>query len=264
MIRVERNQVDENGAPIEPPASWREAAAEKTADAIADGATHVVTGLYRDQRVRAALEKLFADKCAYCETKGIAGFEWDVEHFRPKGRVAEDGNHPGYYWLAYTWTNLYVSCTFCNQRRKDKPRWNNPTPAGPAAGKVDQFPVDPAQSRVMDPSGNLVTEGRQLIDPCEDDPEEHLSFTAKGRAIARHGSPKGKASIRVYSLNRQRLVDERVVKIHEVFEQIEASVTAGGDRTAATTAVLDVLSRSYKVYAGVARAMQRDPAAFGL
>jgi len=103
---------------------WMTRAANKTTDAINDGPAHVVTDLYRDPNVKAALEKLFNYKCAYCETPGFAGFSWSVEHFRPKGSVAEDRSHPGYYWLAYTWTNLYPSCVFCNQRRHTEEHCN--------------------------------------------------------------------------------------------------------------------------------------------
>jgi uncharacterized protein (TIGR02646 family) len=264
VIHIERDQVDGNGTPIEPSASWLAAAAAKTAEAIQEGPDHQVSDLYSDSRVRSALEKLFADKCAYCETQGVAGFEWDVEHFRPKGRVAEDQTHPGYYWLAYTWANLYLSCTLCNQRRKDKPRWDDPVEAA-AAGKVDQFPLDPPDSRVADPGGVLADEGRLLIDPCEDEPEDHLSFTPKGLAIGRNNSPKAKASIKVYALNRKRLRDARLLKVHEVLAFIEALVNTGAsDRARATSITLQVLSEPNKVYAGVARAIKRDPAAFGL
>ena len=81
------------------PAPWFTPAATKTAEAIAEGPAHQVTGLYKENAVRAALEKLFHNKCAYCESHGMAGYPWDVEHYRPKGKVAyEDDAHPGYYW----------------------------------------------------------------------------------------------------------------------------------------------------------------------
>ncbi|MGD9752053.1 MAG: retron system putative HNH endonuclease [Acidimicrobiia bacterium] len=263
MIHVDRVQHDEAGALVEPASSWRDAAAAKTAEARQQREQHVVTDLYADDRVRAAIEKVFADKCAYCETQGIAGFPWDVEHFRPKGRVAELAGHHGYYWLAYTWENLYLSCVLCNQRRKDKPRWDDPD-AGAAGGKVDQFPVDPESSRAMTPDDDLEHEGRLLLDPCTDDPEEHITFTAKGTAVARNHSVKGETSIRVFVLNRKRLRDARMAKILEVFEHINQNVAAGADRRAAIDATLSVLSGRTKAYAGVARAMRRDPAAFGL
>ena len=49
--------------------------------------------------------------------------------------MAEDSSHTGYYWLAYTWANLYPSCVFCNQRRKDQPTFDDPV-LGPATGKL--------------------------------------------------------------------------------------------------------------------------------
>jgi uncharacterized protein (TIGR02646 family) len=263
MIHVARVQNDETGKQIEPKASWRTAAATKTNEAIADGPSHTVTSLYKDNRVRVALERLFVDKCAYCETKGVAGFEWDVEHFRPKGRVAERADHPGYYWLAYTWTNLFLSCTFCNQRRKDKPRWDNEEEAA-AAGKLDQFPVEPESSRAMAPGEDIEAEQRLLLDPCDDQPEDHISFTPKGSAIVRNGSTQGRTSIKVFVLNRKRLRDARAAKVREVVAHIEENVNAGNDKDVATQATLQVLSQPDKVYAGVVRAIRRDPAAFGL
>ena len=121
MIHVPREQVDGDGKKIEPHSSWKTAAATKTTRAIADHADpdFEFTSTYKTASVKRALEKLFRGKCAYCEWKPGAGSSWDVEHFRPKGRVAERAEHPGYYWLAYTWTNLYFSCQMCNQSRTD-------------------------------------------------------------------------------------------------------------------------------------------------
>jgi len=65
--------------------------------------------------------------------------------------VAEDSSHTGYYWLAYTWANLYPSCVFCNQRRKDQPTFDAPV-LGPATGKLDQFPVADETTGLMPPA----------------------------------------------------------------------------------------------------------------
>ena len=118
MIFVDRNAVDENGEEIRSNDDWFDTAAERTADAIAEGDAHQVDdGVYAHAEVRKSLEKLFFDKCAYCEWKPTGGSDWDVEHYRPKGRVYENEHHPGYYWLVYTWNNLFLSCTHCNQKR---------------------------------------------------------------------------------------------------------------------------------------------------
>jgi hypothetical protein len=54
--------------------------------------------------------------------------------FRPKGGwVQNDGDaltQPGYYWLAYEWSNLLISCQLCNQEfKKNRFPLLNPTRA---------------------------------------------------------------------------------------------------------------------------------------
>ena len=131
-----------------------------------------------------------------------------MEHFRPKGRVQERPEHPGYYWLTYAWSNLYAACQYCNQRRRDKPTWEDPT-EGPAAGKLDQFPLADESTRAMEPGGDLSAEDRLLIDPCEDGPEDYLGYDPDGGIFAIGGAPKGGTSITVYALGRRRLAARR-------------------------------------------------------
>jgi hypothetical protein len=54
-------------------------------------------------------------------------------HYRPKGgfRQRRSGvlKVPGYYWLAYDWRNLLVSCAVCN-RREEGPSRIDPCPPG--------------------------------------------------------------------------------------------------------------------------------------
>jgi uncharacterized protein (TIGR02646 family) len=262
VIQVNRTQNDSQGNPIVPQGTWPTRADAKTLEAIADGAGHLVTDLYKENDLRVALEKLFHNKCAYCESHGLAGFPWDVEHYRPKGRVAEDSTHDGYYWLAYTWTNLYPSCVFCNQSRRDNPTFDDPA-SGAAAGKVDQFPLDPAASRARQPADNIAGEGRLLLDPCADQPEQHIAFNALGEAHERSGSVLGSTSIRVLNLNRKRLRDARLDHLKTIQQLINAQVAVGFEKGLTTTTVLGVFANGDKVYAGLARAARADPAAFG-
>src|SRR5688572_8642628 len=53
---------------------------------------------YKGADVKSALETLFHGKCAYCETRYSASAPVDIEHYRPKGAVAEDPAHGGYWW----------------------------------------------------------------------------------------------------------------------------------------------------------------------
>ncbi|MEW6279442.1 MAG: hypothetical protein AB1758_12505 [Candidatus Eremiobacterota bacterium] len=131
-----------------------------------------------------------------------------VDHFRPKAGVAGVSSHPGYYWLAYVWENLYPTCSLCNCRRRDKPTWQDPT-TGPARGKQDQFPLSDELTRAQGPDEDTSKEARLLLDPCEDDPEAHLMFGPQGVVTARNFSMQGKESIRAFHLSRKRLNQHR-------------------------------------------------------
>jgi uncharacterized protein (TIGR02646 family) len=261
MIFVDRGRLLD-GQSILPRGTWMRRAANKTTEAISDGPAHAVTGLYRDPDVKAALERLFNNKCAYCESPGLAGFPWDVEHFRPKGSVAEDEAHPGYYWLAYTWTNLYPSCVFCNQRRKDQPTFDDPV-LGPATGKLDQFPVADEHYRARTPRDSLADEDPLLLDPCSDQPELHLAFDATGDVSPRGGSTKGDRTIRIFGLKRKRLRNARLDVLATISDLIDANVAAGARRDKATRAVLNVMSRPHLPYSALVSAIRDDPAIFG-
>lgn len=77
--------------------------------------------VYGAAEVKQALRIAQHDKCCFCEAKlGHTQFG-DVEHFRPKAgsrQRPDDRPMAGYYWLAYAWANLYLSCEVCNRRHK--------------------------------------------------------------------------------------------------------------------------------------------------
>jgi hypothetical protein len=79
-------------------------------------------GLYRSRSVKIALQKAQHDKCAICESEVTHIAYGDVEHFRPKAAYRQSASgplvRPGYYWLAYDWSNLLFCCQLCNQRFK--------------------------------------------------------------------------------------------------------------------------------------------------
>jgi len=257
LIHVDRGRLTDTGQAIAPTAAWQARAAAATQLALQEADQHVANdAVYGANPVRAALEKLFFDKCAYCETQVSAGSDWDVEHFRPKGRVAERPTHPGYYWLAYTWTNLYPSCTHCNQRRIDRPRFDDQAPGG-GSGKVDHFPVADEAKRAMSPTHDLSAEKPLLLDPCSDDPETVLAIGVRGLFVAIGGNRRAKTTIDIFGLNRRRrLADARRVWISMLLSAVETAA----DRDQ----LLQVFAAPMHPYAAIARAMLRDPAAFGL
>ncbi len=165
---------------------------------------------YKHPEVKDPLVRIFHGKCAYCESFYSSTQPMDVEHFRPKGAVAEDPAHPGYYWLAATWDNLLPSCIDCNRARKQKDVVEKTTLL---LGKKDKFPV--GGTRAQEPEDLLSAESAYLLDPSRDDPDQFLEFdTELGVVVPRHqtGEPHRRAleSIEIYGLNRSGLVTDRL------------------------------------------------------
>jgi uncharacterized protein (TIGR02646 family) len=178
-------------------------------DAIDRGETATVKELYkRYKEFFFSDDKPFYGKCTYCECYLHRQYG-DVEHFRPKGGINDELgkkiNHPGYYWLAYDWQNLLISCIACNQKVKR-----------------NQFPVvDSKHAKTPD---RILTEQPLLINPTseddQDDPAKHLKIdTTTGYLYGL--TDRGRMCIQVYGLNGcDRLVDERRQACHRVKDLI--------------------------------------------
>ena len=134
----------------------------------------VITHQYASQPVKNRLKDRQYDKCCFSEAKFNGDYP-DVEHFRPKGRVDILGTktvlYPGYYWLAYDWSNLFyckgiVNCTY----------------------KRNFFPLYDEAHRNRSHHDNHI-EAPMIIDPSAEDPRLHIGFhedeirplTEKGR-----------------------------------------------------------------------------------
>ena len=164
----------------------------------------------------------FRGRCAYCESY-IADFQHgDIEHFRPKKGVTDEndfpvrisksdgseGDHPGYFWLAYSWKNLLPSCITCNQ------------PGEEGIGKRNRFPLELPPGHAM--TQKEIANERPLllnpIDPEDDDPEDHLDIELEtGVMTFKNNSKRGEICIKMFGLNtRDQLVRERRTAINEV------------------------------------------------
>ena len=268
MIAVDRSRKDSQGKPIKPNAAWDTLSKNATILAKQEGVAHVVKeSVYGHVEVRKALEELFHRKCAYCETR-LPEVSWDVEHYRPKGRVAESQGHPGYYWLAYTWSNFLAACPACNQSRRDLPTWSDPA-TGAAAGKVDQFPLRDESKRAKKPTDPLEQESPLLLNPCLDDPTPEFKFNPKGQILEMGGSDRLKATLKICNLQRKRLGDARrkiVERTVELLETIKESQNQGNQ--AIENRLRQILKDSFLhdscIYAAVARDVARDPERFGI
>jgi uncharacterized protein (TIGR02646 family) len=166
--------------------------------------------IYRARVVKQALTELFHGKCAYCESRFESTSFGDIEFFRPRSGVTERPDHPGYWWLASSWENLLIVCAECNRVRAIE---------GHRSGKGSRFPVEEEAHRAMRPEDDLRREQPLLLDPCNDNPEEHLVFSDTG--IVSSATPRGQTSIAVLGLNRMLLVAARRRAVQQVDEHFE-------------------------------------------
>jgi uncharacterized protein (TIGR02646 family) len=145
-------------------------------------------------------------KCWYSESKN-SGSDKDVDHFRPKGSVAEDSEHEGYWWLAFDWLNYRYSCTWCNQRRVDIENRTD-------GGKWDHFPLRAGSFRAKKEGDDHDDEEVELLDPIDPHDWKLLTFRSDGQPTPakREGTrehDRAKASIWFYHLDRQEFVKDR-------------------------------------------------------
>jgi uncharacterized protein (TIGR02646 family) len=121
---------------------------------------------------RSQLQALFGTKCWYTETKNH-GTDDDIDHYRPKGRIADRRGHGGYWWEALSWRNFRLSCHRANRLRR------NPE-TGKTYGKGDRFPLIVEADRWMSPAENC-NEQPTLLDPTEPADPPIITFDTDGR-----------------------------------------------------------------------------------
>lgn len=155
--------------------------------------------IYADDSVKEALKTMQHYKCCFCESKFAHISYGDVEHFRPKGgykqnETDKDLVKPGYYWLAYDWNNLLVSCTLCNQKYK-----------------ANLFPLLDDSKRAKNHHATLADETPLLINPTlpNQNPENFISFCEEV-PFAINDNEYGKKTISILGLDRDELNDARL------------------------------------------------------
>jgi uncharacterized protein (TIGR02646 family) len=167
--------------------------------------------IYGSREVKERLAELFNNKCSFCEMSFGSALPLVVEHFRPKTRAMQiDGtvSEIHYWWLAYEWENLYSICMDCNRMKATRFPTLKPRAEYPARGKA------------------LLKEKPLLLDPCVDNPERHIVFTADGLAVGKN--LRGRVTIEVFGLNRINLVSERkrvVIETEDRFHSLKAMMT---------------------------------------
>ena len=172
--------------------------------------------IYGHQSVKTALCEAQHGKCCFCEGKQEIG---DVEHFRPKGGYQQERkdkiSKPGYYWLAYTWDNLFFCCPKCNR-----------------SYKKNLFPLLDPSKRATSHSDAINEESPLFVHPEKENPEDFIEFKGP-RPRAVNGNRKGEVTIREIGLDRPFLDGPRdqkyrifkilykILELEEINEEIK-------------------------------------------
>lgn len=148
--------------------------------------------LYKDASFIKILRDSQKNKCCYCQNDLDPG---EVEHFRPKGYYQQKRYgkvyHPGYYWLAYEWSNLLFACGGCN---------------GSFKGNI--FPLYNQGARAKNHNDNYLLERPVLLNPLFDEPSTYIYF--KKEKIKHKGPLKrGYRTIEILGLDRSALNNQR-------------------------------------------------------
>ncbi|OJW85256.1 MAG: hypothetical protein BGO69_06455 [Bacteroidetes bacterium 46-16] len=161
------------------------------------------SSLYGGKSVKDKLKSLQNEKCCFCEAKITVVSHGDVEHYRPKAgwiqKEKDKLSKPGYYWLAYDFDNLFLSCQICNQKYKK-----------------NYFPLEKSGKRANKHTDDIKLEKPLIIHPSKENPTKFLSFN-KEVAIAKGNSEKGLETIKRTGLNRKEVMKDRF----EYFEILE-------------------------------------------
>lgn len=193
---------------------------------------------YGSRATKDALYKAQHKKCAWCERRADDSSN-PVEHYRPKygawrhkrgAKRSIDAER--YWWLTWTWENLFFSCVRCNDQ----------------AHKANFFPLKRGSPRLQAPGRPVpqpqpgdffctTSERPLLIDPACQDPMKHIRWKPVSREVERrnwswkpHGlTPEGRRTIEVLDLDElcDFASDHLVGRVLPSIEEIEGHLGAG-------------------------------------
>lgn len=156
---------------------------------------------YSSRAVKDRLVEIHRSKCCYCEKRLRSRAYLHVEHFRPACGVRQAPSQkkdklPGYYWLAYRWENLLLSCHDCN-----------------SIFKRTFFPLANPRERARSHHNDVTGERPLLVDPAIQDPRDHIRFDDDlPKGITR----QGRTTIDRIGLRREELREDRLSLLHQI------------------------------------------------
>lgn len=185
---------------------------------------------YKMDDIKTALSNIYRGKCAYCETKTEL---MHVEHFRPK--------RGGYYWLAYSWDNLLLSCPTCNTNKSDE----FPLAVGGVKATFANNNVNIQNINTLS-AGYDQSERPLLINPETVSNAElsSLLFTKDGNVSSEE--PRMAITISKCGLCRKALCQRRKEIWDDLCREIKCQVISNGQNKAALAAAIKGLVIAFK------------------
>ena len=147
--------------------------------------------------------KIYHNKCAFCEQKVE---QFHIEHFRPK-KI--------YYWLAYSWDNLILSCPYCNINKSTNFEVTGKRAKCPSTKNLNN--INTISREIYD-----LQEKPKLINPEVTDPTPHLIFEKDGNITSANEAYA--YTIRTCRINRKYLNDERRKILNEFKGCVESEL----------------------------------------
>lgn len=143
---------------------------------------------YKLTDIKEALCEVYKGKCAFCEQNEELTH---VEHYRPKTI---------YYWLAFSWDNLLMSCPTCNSYKGTKFQLD---------GVTVTFTNIEANIRSINRSSVIydASEHPRMVNPEITEPLGQIYFEKDGNILS--NNPRFRYTIEECKLNRKALNDRR-------------------------------------------------------
>ena len=170
-------------------------------------------------KFRSHFERLYGRKCWYTESKN-PGTDSDIDHYRPKGRLADHAEHCGYWWEALNWRNFRLSCHHANRLRRN-PATNE------VGGKGSSFPLLNEADRCEHPDDDMDRERPTILDPTNPEDAALVAFEQDGRVALATGTAENASAQRRFADSRQYLhldwpgfIEERQALFARIYQKV--------------------------------------------
>lgn len=156
--------------------------------------------LYKPDELKKQLHDIYHLKCVYCEDS-LLNSPKHIEHYRPKDI---------YYWLAYSWDNLFLCCGSCNSAKGINFKTSNKKVKYKKESYEEIHSLGDKYDKAEKP---------KLINPEKDDIIKDILFD--NNALISSNNDRVLYTIKTCNLNRNEVVQLRIEIINDFVSLID-------------------------------------------